>query len=95
MSLFSFLISILFGQLNAVFFSLMISLAVLNATSYQIVPFLFVLSSSFASSRLVRKIDRRTDMVFVSVLQAVLNAVLLVIFYCILFWSILFYSILF
>lgn len=78
--LFIFLISILFGQLNAVFFSLMISLAVLNATSYQIVPFLFVLSSSFASSRLVRKIDRRTDMVFVSVLQAVLNAVLLVIF---------------
>ncbi|MBQ0039833.1 MAG: HDIG domain-containing protein [Treponema sp.] len=78
--LFIFLISILFGQLNAVFFSIMISLAVLNATSYQIVPFLFVLSSSFASSRLVRKIDRRTDMVFVSVLMAVLNAVLLLIF---------------
>ncbi|WP_407397571.1 HD family phosphohydrolase [Treponema sp.] len=78
--LFIFLISILFGQLNAVFFSIMISLAVLNATSYQVVPFLFVLATSFASSRLVRKIDRRTDMVFVSVLQAVLNAVFLVIF---------------
>ncbi|MCQ2241246.1 HDIG domain-containing metalloprotein [Treponema sp.] len=78
--LFIFLIAILFGQLNAVFFAVMISLAVLNATSYQIVPFLFVLSTSFASSRLVRKIDRRTDMVFVSVLQAVLNAVFLVIF---------------
>lgn len=78
--LFVFLIAILFGQLNAVFFSIMISLAVLNASSYQIVPFLFVLASSFASSRLVRKIDRRTDMVFVSVLQAVLNAVFIIIF---------------
>ncbi|MDO4506370.1 MAG: HDIG domain-containing protein [Spirochaetales bacterium] len=78
--LFVFLIAILFGQLNAVFFSIMISLAVLNATSYQIVPFLFVLASSFASSRLVRKIDRRTDMVFVSVLHAVLNAVFIIIF---------------
>ena len=78
--LFVFLIAILFGQLNAVFFSIMISLAVLNATSYQIVPFLFVLASSFASSRLVRKIDRRTDMVFVSGLQAALNAVFLITF---------------
>ena len=78
--LFVFLIAILFGQLNAVFFSIMISLAVLNASSYQLVPFLFVLASSFASSRLVRKIDRRTDMVFVSVLQAVLNAVFIIIF---------------
>ncbi len=78
--LFVFLIAILFGQLNAVFFSIMISLAVLNASSYQLVPFLFVLASSFASSRLVRKIDRSTDMVFVSVLQAVLNAVFIIIF---------------
>lgn len=79
-SLFIFLISILFGQLNAVFFSIMISLAVLNATSYQIVPFLFVLSTSFASTRLVRKIDHRTDMIFVSVLQSILNAVFYLIF---------------
>lgn len=78
--LFIFLITILFGQLNAVFFAVMISLAVFNATSYQIVPFLFVLATSFASSRLVCKIDRRSDMVFVSVLQAVLNAVFLIVF---------------
>ena len=32
-----FLVAILFGQLNAVFFSLIISLSVLNASSYQIV----------------------------------------------------------
>lgn len=75
-----FLVAILFGQLNAVFFSLIISLSVLNASSYQIVPFLFVLSTSFASARLVRKINRRTDMVLVSVLQSLLNVVFLMIF---------------
>lgn len=79
-SLCVFLVSILFGQLNAVFFSIVTSLAVLNASGYQIVPFLFVLSTSFASTRLVRKINRRTDMVFVSVLQALLNVVFLFVF---------------
>ena len=64
----------------SVFFSLIISLSVLNASSYQIVPFLFVLSTSFASARLVRKINRRTDMVLVSVLQSLLNVVFLMIF---------------
>lgn len=79
-SLCVFLVAILFGQLNAVFFSLIISLSVLNASSYQIVPFLFVLSTSFASARLVRKINRRTDMVLVSALQSLLNVVFLMIF---------------
>ncbi|MGN0730256.1 HDIG domain-containing metalloprotein [Treponema sp.] len=79
-SLCVFLVAILFGQLNAVFFSIIISLSVLNASSYQIVPFLFVLSTSFASARLVRKINRRTDMVLVSALQSLLNIVFLVIF---------------
>lgn len=79
-SLCVFLVSILFGQLNAVFFSLMISLLVLNGANYQIVPFLFVLSTSLASTRLVRKIDRRTDMVLVSVLQALLDVVFLLVF---------------
>ncbi len=79
-SLSVFLIAILFGQLNAAFFSIMISLAVLNASSYQVVPFLYVLATSFSASRLVRKIDRRTDMVFVSVLQGLVNMVILFVF---------------
>ena len=72
-----FLTAILFGQLNALFFSLIISLAVLNIFSYETVPFIFTLATSLAATRLVRKIDRRTDMVLVSVLQALLNTVFL------------------
>lgn len=79
-SLCVFLVTILFGHLNAMFFSLVISFAVFDVTSYQIVPFLFVLSTSFASTRVVKKIDRRSDLVFASLLQAVLNVVFLAIF---------------
>ncbi len=74
-SLFVFLVSILFGELNAVFFSLIVSLSVLNAASYHIEPFFFVLATSLASTRLVRKINKRTDMILVSALQALLNVV--------------------
>lgn len=74
-----FLIAILFGQLDTVFFGILASLCVLNASSYQIVPFIFVLATSLSSARLVRRIDRRTDMVLVAGLQALLNCVFLVI----------------
>ena len=72
-----FLTAILFGQLNALFFSIIISLAVLNVFSYETVPFIFTLTTSLAATRLVRKIDRRTDMVLVSGMQALLNMVFL------------------
>lgn len=74
------LIAIMFGQLDSVFFAVLISLNVLNAASYQLVPFLFVLATTLCSARLVRRIDRRGDMILVSVLQAVLNTVFLIIF---------------
>ncbi len=75
-----FLVAILFGQLNAVFFSLIASLSILNATAYQIVPSLFVLTTSLSAARIVRKINRRSDMVFVAALQGLLNVVFMVIF---------------
>lgn len=74
------LVAILFGQLNAVFFSIVVSLGVLNAASYQLVPFLFTLTISLATSRIVNKIERRIDMIFASLLQALLNVVFLLVF---------------
>lgn len=76
---FTYLVAILFGQINAVFFSIMVSFAVLNVASYQVVPFLFTLATCFAATRIVRKIDRRVDMVFASILQALLNAVFMLV----------------
>ena len=73
----SFLVAILFGQLSAVFFSLLASFGVLHACSFQIVPFLFVLASTLAASRIVRRIQRRIDMVFAALLLSLLNVVFL------------------
>lgn len=76
----AFVISILFGQISAVFFSIMVSLSVLNACSFHFVPFLFTFASSFAATRIVRDIERRVDMVYASLIQALLNLAFILIF---------------
>ncbi len=75
-----YIIAILFGELNAVFFSIVISFAVFNASSYDVLSFFYTLSISFSAVRIVRNIARRVDMVFVSLLQALLSVVFLTIF---------------
>jgi cyclic-di-AMP phosphodiesterase PgpH len=72
------LIAILFGQLSAVFFSVLLSVGVLCASGYQVIPALFTLASSLAAARIVRRIDRRIDMVFAALLLSVLNLVFMV-----------------
>ncbi len=72
---FVLLVEILFGQLNAVFFSFIISLGVFNAASYEVIPFLFILSTSLCSVRIVRDVQHRSNMVLVSILQTLLNVV--------------------
>jgi putative nucleotidyltransferase with HDIG domain len=79
-SLCTLLVAILFGQLSAVFFAILISFGVLNACAYQVVPFLFVLASSLSASRIVRRIQRRIDMVFVALLMSLLDVVFLATF---------------
>ena len=73
----AFLIAILFGQLSSVFFSFLVAFGVFHACSFQAVPFLFVLASTLAASRIVRRIQRRIDMVFASLLLSLLNVVFL------------------
>ncbi len=76
----SFLIAILFGQTSALFFSILLSMGVLGASSFQIVPALFTLAVCISSSRIVMKIERRIDMVFASIMQAVLGLVFIIFF---------------
>ena len=71
--------AILYGQLRAIFFSFIISFGVFNACGYAIAPFVFTLSTSLASSIIVRKIEKRMDMILVSALLAVFNLVTVVI----------------
>lgn len=73
----AFLIAILFGQRSALYFGILASFGVLNACSYQLAPFLFTLASSLAAARIVRRIMRRIDMVFASLLLSLLDVVFL------------------
>ncbi len=79
-SLFAYLITILFGPLDAVFFSIIQSFIVLNAAGYKVIPFLFALSTSLSATRIVCKIERRIDMVYASILQSIINVVFVMIF---------------
>ena len=73
------IVAVLFGQAHGVFFSFILSFGVLDAQTDNIVPFLFVLASCLAATRIVKKVDRRLDLVFVSLLLAVLNVVFMLV----------------
>ena len=76
----SFLVAILFGQTSAIFFGALLALGVLGASSFQIVPTLYTLAVCVSSARIVMKIERRIDMVFASIMQAILSVVFIVFF---------------
>ena len=71
------LITVLFGQVSAVFFSILMALGVLFVASFQPIPCLFVLASSIASAKVVSKTEKRIDMVFASVILSILNIIFL------------------
>ena len=74
----SFLIAILFGQRSALFFAIVSSLGILCVSNFSVVPCLFTLANSISAAKIVRKIERRTDMVFSSIFLAVFNIVFII-----------------
>ncbi len=77
---FTFLMTILFGHLDAVFFSFITAFGVLNASGYLLVPALYTLCIMLTASRVVCKIEHRIDLVFASLLQGILCAAFLLVF---------------
>ena len=75
-----FLIAIIFGHRNALYFSIVAAFGVFNASGYMVMPFLYLLATSLISVRLVYQVSRRTQMVWVSLGQAVFNLLFLLIF---------------
>ena len=78
-TLFIMLITVLYGQLPAVILSFVMSFAVLNGTGWELVPFIYTLSTSLCSVAIVRKIERRLDLVFASIVLALYNVVIMMI----------------
>ncbi len=73
----TFLMAILFGQMDAICFAIVASFGVLCASGYQLIPFVYSLCVSLASSRIVRRTERRIDLVFAAMLQGILSPVFL------------------
>ena len=69
------LVTILYGNLSAVLLSFIISLGVLNASRWQIPTCLFTLASALSSTVIVRKIERRIDLVVAGIIMALFEVV--------------------
>ena len=76
-SLFVMLTAMLFEERLAVYFSFLLFFAVLYGAAFNTVPALFVLCSSLSAARIVRKLDKRINLIFASVLLSLLNWVFL------------------
>ncbi|MCR5698475.1 MAG: HDIG domain-containing protein [Treponemataceae bacterium] len=74
---FVILVTILFDSKSALRFSILISLGIFFACSFRPVPSIFQLASSITAIRVVRKTEKRTDMVFASILLSILNVIYL------------------
>ncbi len=74
----SLIIAVLFDQLSALFMVIIFSLGILNATGFEIVPSLFALASGVTAVRIVKNMERRIDMVIVSLILSLFNIVFFV-----------------
>ncbi len=77
-SLFAMIVTILYGQASAVLFSFVMAFAVLGSGNWELVPFLFTLASSLAAVAIVRKVERRIDLVFAAIILALCDLVFFV-----------------
>ena len=82
-SLFVMLVTILYGNMAAVLLSFILSLGVLISSDCQVQTFIYTLATSLTSALIVRKIDRRLDLVFASITLAVFNCVFMLIIHVI------------
>lgn len=69
------LVTVLFGERDAVFFSFILSLTVAVGSSFDVVPMFFTLASCMTTTRIVRKMEKRIDLVLASLLIGALNAI--------------------
>ena len=69
------LISILYGNLSSVLFSFVLSFGVLLGSGWQVPSFIFCLGTSLVSAAIVRKIQRRLDLVFAGLILGLIEMV--------------------
>ena len=73
------LVAILYGQLPSVLFCVLAAFGVYNAADWALIPFLYTILSCFAATNIVRRIERRIDMVVASLLLALVDIVCMIV----------------
>lgn len=71
------LITILYGELSAILFSFISSLAIIVACGWVLPPALFTISSSLCAVTIVRRISRRLDLVFASIILSFFDVIMM------------------
>ncbi len=79
-ALFVLIDAILYGNLSAMLFSIILSLGVFDAASFEIVPFLYTIATCIAASIIVNRIEKRIHMVFVALVLALVDVVFIYMF---------------
>lgn len=75
------LVTILFGFKSALSFSAMMSLIVLGASGWNVIPFIFTFATGLSSSAIVRKIERRLDLVLASIIISICEIVFMIVLF--------------
>ena len=73
------IVAILYGQLSSVLFCAVAAFGVYNAADWALIPFLYTILSCFAATNIVRRIERRIDMVVASLLLALVDIVCMIV----------------
>ncbi|MCQ2588789.1 MAG: HDIG domain-containing protein [Treponema sp.] len=71
------LITILYGELSAILFAFISALSIIVACGWVLPPALFVLASSLCTVSIVRKIERRLDLVFASIILSIFDVIMM------------------
>ena len=71
------LITILYGELSAIIFAFISGLSIIVACGWTLPPALFVLASSLCAVSIVRKIERRLDLVFASIVLSIFDVIMM------------------
>ena len=71
------LITILYGELSAIIFAFISGLSIIVACGWTLPPALFVLASSLCAVSIVRKIERRLDLVFASIILSIFDVIMM------------------
>lgn len=82
-ALVAILVSVLFGYLDSIYFSLIVTFCIFYETGFQPIPGLFALCSCFTAAKIVKNMDKRIQIVFASLELAITNTIYLVLLYII------------